>query len=106
VVNYAYTLNGREAPDPEAAEAGEELYLDNCAACHMEDGSGNTMLGAPALNDQVWLYGGDYETMIETVTYSRFGVMPPWQPRLTDSELAAVATYVHQSGSGVEAGGE
>jgi len=106
VVNHACTLNGRKAPDPEAAAAGEELHLDNCAACQMADGAGNTMLGVPALDDQVWLCGGGCETMIETVTYSRFGVMPPWQPRLTDSELAAVATYVRQSGSGVEAGGE
>jgi len=103
VVNFAYTLNGREAPDPEAAAAGEELYLNNCAACHMEDGSGNTMLGAPALNDAVWLYGGDFETMVETVLYSRYGVMPPWQNRLTESEGAAVATYVHQLGGGVDA---
>lgn len=102
VVNYAYALNGRDAPDAEAAAAGEELYLNNCAACHMDDGSGNVALGAPALNDAVWLYGGDYDTLVETVTYSRYGVMPPWQPRLTEAEIAAVATYVHQLGGGVE----
>lgn len=101
VVSYAYTLNGREAADPEAAAAGQELYNNNCAACHQENGMGNTALGAPALNDAVWLYGGDYDTMMETVYYSRYGVMPPWQQRLTEAELAAVATYVHQLGGGV-----
>ena len=102
VVNYAYTLNGREALDAEAAAAGQELYLNNCAACHMEDGSGNTLLGAPALNDAVWLYGGGFDTLMETVVYSRYGVMPPWQDKLTEAELAAVSTYIHQLGGGVE----
>jgi cytochrome c oxidase cbb3-type subunit 3 len=99
VVNYVISLSG-EPRNAEAAEAGEELFINNCAACHMEDGSGNTDLGAPALNDQIWLYGGDYETITETVTYSRYGVMPPWNQRLSDAEVRAVAVYVHQLGGG------
>jgi len=99
VVNYVMSLSG-EPRDAEAAEAGAELFANNCAACHMEDGSGNTDLGAPALNDQIWLYGGDYETITETVTYSRYGVMPPWNQRLSDAEVRAVAIYVHQLGGG------
>jgi cytochrome c oxidase cbb3-type subunit 3 len=101
VAHYAYTLNGREPLDADMAALGAETYEYECAACHMEDGSGNTDLGAPALNDAIWLYGGTYDTIVETVTYSRYGVMPPWQQRLTDAELAAVATYVHQLGGGV-----
>jgi len=99
VVNYVMSMS-REPRDAEAAGAGEELFVNNCAACHMEDGSGNTDLGAPALNDQIWLYGGDYETLIETVTYSRYGVMPPWNVRLSEAEVRAVAVYVHQLGGG------
>ncbi|MGS4946874.1 cytochrome-c oxidase, cbb3-type subunit III [Meridianimarinicoccus sp. RP-17] len=101
VAHYAYTLNGRDPLDADMAAAGEETFLYECAACHMEDGSGNSDLGAPALNDAIWLYGGDYETIVETVTYSRYGVMPPWQNRLTEADIAAVATYVHQLGGGV-----
>lgn len=99
VVNYVMSLTG-EPRDAEAAEAGEELFVNNCAACHMEDGSGNTDLGAPALNDQIWLYGGDYDTITETVKYSRYGVMPPWNERLSEAEVRAVAVYVHQLGGG------
>jgi cytochrome c oxidase cbb3-type subunit 3 len=40
-------------------EAGAVVFEDNCAACHMEDGSGDRTLGAPTLADAVWLYGGD-----------------------------------------------
>jgi cytochrome c oxidase cbb3-type subunit 3 len=100
VVNYAMTLSGNEPQDASKVAAGEVLFADNCAACHGEEGLGNVELGAPNLADAIWLYGGDYDTLIETVTYSRYGVMPPWQSRLSEAEIRAVAVYVHQLGGG------
>ena len=100
VVNYVQTLSGGTPNDASVAAAGEELFLDNCAACHGDAGEGDIYQGAPNLSDAIWLYGGDYETLIETVTYSRYGVMPPWQNRLSEAEIRAVATYVHQLGGG------
>jgi len=100
VANYVMTLSGGTPPDAEAVAAGEEVFLDNCAVCHMDDGSGDIFQGAPALNDAIWLYGGDYATIVETVTDSRFGVMPPWQTRLSEAEIRAVTVYVHQLGGG------
>ena len=100
VVNYVMDLSGQEPSDSSLVTAGEELFVDNCAACHMENGVGNTDLGAPNLSDAIWLYGGDYDTLIETVTYSRYGVMPPWTERLSEAEIRAVALYVHQLGGG------
>lgn len=100
VANYVMTLSGREPQDAEAAMAGEEVFLDNCAACHMDDGTGDRFQGAPNLTDAIWLYGGDYDTIKETVTYSRYGVMPPWSERLSEAEIRAVTTYVHQLGGG------
>ena len=100
VVNYVMTLSGETPQDASQAAAGEELFVDNCSACHMENGMGNTDLGAPNLSDAIWLYGGDYDTLVETVTYSRYGVMPPWSQRLSEAEIRAVALYVHQLGGG------
>lgn len=99
VVNYVMSLSGTPEDATQVA-AGAELYLDNCSACHMEDHSGNVDMGAPNLKDAIWLYGGDYATLIETVTYSRYGVMPPWNERLSAAEVRAVAAYVHQLGGG------
>lgn len=99
VVNYVMSLSG-EPHDPALVEAGAETFEYECSACHMEDGTGNRDMGAPNLTDAVWLYGGDYETLIETVTNSRGGVMPAWGLRLSDAEVNAVATYVHQLGGG------
>jgi cytochrome c oxidase cbb3-type subunit 3 len=99
VVHYVRQISGQEH-DATLASAGETVYLDNCAACHMEDGSGDRFQGAPNLTDAIWLYGGDIDALTETVVNARFGVMPPWNERLTEAQIAQVAFYVHQLGGG------
>lgn len=103
VVNYVMSLSG-EPRDAQAAAAGQQIFLDNCSACHMEDGTGDRTQGAPNLTDAVWLYGGDYDTISQTVHNSRFGVMPAWLQseggRLTEAQVRAVSVYVHQLGGG------
>ncbi len=96
---YVLSISGQEH-DVAMAEAGGVLFYDNCASCHGDDGKGMRDLGAPNLTDAIWLYGGDRDTIIETITYSRFGVMPPWGPRLDEDEIKAVTLYVHQLGGG------
>lgn len=99
VVNHVMSLSG-EPQDAQAAEAGAEVFEYNCAACHGEQGTGMVEQGAPNLTDAIWLYGGDYDAIYETVWNARFGVMPSWQERLTEAEIRAVAAYVHQLGGG------
>lgn len=102
VVNYVMSLTPNVNPpqDPSLVEAGAVIFEDNCAACHMEDGSGDRSQGAPNLADAIWLYGGDYASISETVHNSRYGVMPDWNERLSEAQIRAVATYVHQLGGG------
>ena len=99
VVAHVRNISGQEY-DAALAEHGAVVYEENCAACHMEDGSGDRFQGAPNLKDAIWLYGGDEATLEETVRYSRFGVMPPWTDRLSEAEIRAVSVYVHQLGGG------
>ncbi|GGE50175.1 cytochrome-c oxidase, cbb3-type subunit III [Actibacterium pelagium] len=99
VVSYVMTLAGQDA-DAEMAAAGEAVFADNCSSCHAEDGTGDRYQGAPNLTDAIWLYGGDKDALTETVTNSRFGVMPNWNERLTEAEIRAVTSYVHQLGGG------
>ena len=99
VVSYVQSISGQEH-DADLAAAGEEIFLDQCSACHLETGMGETSLGAPNLTDAIWLYGGDPEALTETITYSRFGVMPAWGLRLSEAEVNALAAYVHQLGGG------
>ncbi|PVA10237.1 cytochrome-c oxidase, cbb3-type subunit III [Pelagivirga sediminicola] len=82
-----------------AMAAADRLFQDNCAACHGADGGGGP--GFPVLNDDYWLWGGDPETIAETLHVginatgddTRFGQMPAfdWMER---GELSALADYV------------
>ncbi len=99
VVAYVRNISGQEA-DAAMSTAGETVFLDNCASCHMDDGTGDRFLGAPNLTDAIWLYGGDEAALEETVRNARFGVMPSWQNRLTESEVRSVSVYVHSLGGG------
>jgi cytochrome c oxidase cbb3-type subunit 3 len=98
-VEYVLSISGQDH-DATLAGQGTELFLDNCAACHGDAGEGMRELGAPNLTDAIWLYGGTRDTLTETITYSRFGVMPPWGQRLDEAEIKAVTLYLHQLGGG------
>ncbi len=58
-------------------------------------------LGAPALNDTIWQYGGGTrDGIIAQVTLPRQGVMPAWQGRIRDDWIKMVTIYVHNLGGG------
>ncbi|OCX66665.1 cytochrome-c oxidase, cbb3-type subunit III [Thioclava sp. SK-1] len=99
VVHYVRLLSG-QGYDADLATPGAAVYADNCASCHMEDGTGDRAQGAPNLTDAIWLYGGDVATLTKTVHDARFGVMPNWNTRLSQAEIRAVAAYVHALGGG------
>lgn len=79
---------------------GAELFVENCTSCHGDAGFGDREQGAPNLADAIWLYGGDRESLIESITNARFGVMPAWGQRLSEEDVRAVSTYVHALGGG------
>lgn len=99
VVNYVMSLSG-EPQDASQVAAGAVVFADNCASCHAEDATGDRTQGAPNLSDAIWLYGGDYPAISDSVNNARFGVMPAWNTRLTEAQIRAVSAYVHQLGGG------
>ncbi|MGH1464435.1 MAG: cytochrome-c oxidase, cbb3-type subunit III [Cognatishimia sp.] len=99
VTNYVMSLSGSPM-DASLVADGAMVFEENCASCHGETGLGDRDQGAPNLADAIWLFGGDYDSIRETVYSSRFGVMPNWNERLTEAQINAVATYVHQLGGG------
>lgn len=99
LVSYVSKISGQEH-DGAGAELGSAVFAENCSSCHMETGVGDRELGAPDLTDAIWLYGGDPETLKQTITYSRSGVMPHWTGRLSEAQIRQVTVYVHQLGGG------
>ncbi len=98
LVQYVSSLSGINGAV--ATDEGETLFLDNCAACHSDDGTGDRFVGAPNLTDAIWLYGSKEATLTETITNARFGVMPAWSGRLSESQVRQAAVYIHSLGGG------
>jgi len=77
-----------EAPDP------QKTFIDNCSACHQEDGRG--IAGAfPALAGDKFVIGPP-TAPIGVVLQGRAG-MPTFQADLTDGQIAAALTYVRSA---------
>ena len=99
VAEYVLSFGGN-ADDKAAAEKGQVVFADNCAACHGETGEGMKEVGAPALNDAIWLYGGSKADIVAQVTAPRHGVMPAWSERLGETPVKELTVYVHSLGGG------
>ncbi len=99
VVQHVLAISGQEH-DAALATEGAAVFAENCAACHMDDGTGDRTQGAPNLTDAIWLYGGDVDSLTYTVVNARFGVMPNWNARLSEADIRSVAVYVHGLGGG------
>jgi len=99
VTRHVLSLSGKAQPNA----AGAAIYADNCAACHGADGAGMTEMGAPALNDAIWLYGGTEAAVSKQILAPRHGVMPGWKDRLDPVTIKMLAAYVHSRGGGQQA---
>jgi mono/diheme cytochrome c family protein len=99
----------REAADaPEAARmaAGEGIFFDNCAACHRADGSGVDYVFA-ALDGSNKVNAEDTTTLLRiiingaraepTEAFPTPFAMPAFAWKLSDEQIADVATYVRNA---------
>jgi mono/diheme cytochrome c family protein len=78
-------------------QAGEALYLVNCAPCHRVNGEGN-LNRFPALNHNALVTAQSPQELIRVVLYGR-GVMPAFDATLTDTEVAATLSYIRNAWS-------
>jgi cytochrome c oxidase cbb3-type subunit 3 len=68
------------------------LFGDNCAACHGGGGQGGP--GYPVLADDDWMFGGTIETIQETITKGRGGIMTAHANMLSAEEIDSLAEAV------------
>ena len=57
-------------------------------------GGGNVLLGAPRLNDDIWLYGGTRKRIVESVAAGRLGRMPAHGEFLGEAKVHLLSAYV------------
>jgi cytochrome c oxidase cbb3-type subunit III len=99
VAEYVLSLSGADH-DATAANEGATVFADYCASCHGETGGGDRELGAPALNDAIWLHGSGRAAILEQIARPRHGVMPAWVGRLDATVIKQLSLYVHSLGGG------
>lgn len=92
VANYVVSLSGGGHDSVKAALGQPKFAV--CAACHGAEGKGNPAIGAPNLTDKTWLYGGSVDTIAETITKGREGVMPAHKDLLGPDRVHVLAAYV------------
>ncbi|MDF2114647.1 cytochrome-c oxidase, cbb3-type subunit III [Roseiarcaceae bacterium H3SJ34-1] len=97
VVAYVRTLSGQKpdaTPDKNLVEAGQKVFASECASCHGDNAAGNLDVGAPNLTDTIWIYGGDEQSINNSVFNGRQGHMPHWSGRLSPVDIKILALYV------------
>ena len=97
---YVLTLSDASADESRKTLAGAAVFENNCAPCHGASGEGMRELGAPRLNDQIWLYGMTKEAIIRQIKHPRMGMMPAWGARLGPENVKMLTLYVHSLGGG------
>jgi mono/diheme cytochrome c family protein len=93
-------------PDQNVARAGEAIYLDNCSACHRSNGEGIAAM-FPSLKGSAVAQSKDPTTVIRLILDGGRAVatdkrptpvsMPAFAWKLTDAQVAAVASYVRSA---------
>lgn len=90
--NYVFGMSG-QAVDKALAEQGKPLFA-SCAACHGADGTGNIMMGAPNLTDDIWLHGASLADIQDVLRNGKQGQMPAFSSLLTPLEIRLLTAYV------------
>lgn len=85
---------GKRVEELLAVKNGKVTYQAYCLACHGTEALGNTLLGAPNLTDDFWIYGGSQESIVTTLQKGRAGQMPAWSSRLSDIDMRVLSLYV------------
>ena len=97
--DYVEHLAGR-AMNTARVTAGKAAYEQACVACHGADGTGNQMLGAPNLTNDIWLYGGSRKAIVESIAQGRHGQMPAHEAFLGPAKVHVLTAYVYSLGGG------
>ena len=100
VAQYVRSLSGLANEGGADLVKGKQIFADNCAVCHADNGKGNQELGAPNLTDKIWLYGSDTGAIVNRINVGGGGVMPAWADRLDATTIKALTVYVHSLGGG------
>lgn len=78
--------------DAKSLEAGKAVYLQNCVACHGQQGQGGV---GPNLTDAYWLHGGSVKAVFHSITEGipEKGMMS-WKKQLNPLQIQQLTGYI------------
>ena len=78
--------------DPAAIAAGKDLFVKNCAACHLADGGGSV---GPNLTDEYWIHGGGIKDVFKSIKYGwQEKGMKSWKDDFSPMQIQQLASFV------------
>lgn len=92
ISNYILAMGNEQVDN---SSPGASIFATMCAACHGANGEGNIQLGAPNLRDDIWLYGGGKDRILQSIAKGRKGVMPAHKELLSEEKIHILAAYVY-----------
>ncbi len=99
LTEWVVDMSGGEA-DAAAVERAQ-ASVGICAECHGDDSYGYVPYGGPSLRDDIWLYGGDRDTIYDVIASGRLGVCPPWGETLDAATIKALGVYIWNKSLGL-----
>jgi len=73
-------------------EAGKEVFISNCAACHGKLGEGSV---GPNFADDYWIHGGSIQEIFKSIKYGWVEKgMKSWKEDLSPMQIAQVTSYI------------
>ena len=78
--------------DVKSLDAGKAIFLQNCLACHGQQGQGGV---GPNLTDEFWLHGGNVKSIYHTISEGVLDKgMMSWKKQLNPLQMQQVSSYI------------
>lgn len=78
--------------DAASLASGKELFVKNCAACHLADGGGSV---GPNLTDDYWIHEGGIKGIFKTIKYGwQEKGMKSWKDDFSPKQIQEISSFV------------
>jgi len=100
VISYVRMLQGPSTPTraPSRSDYVAKLFLENCAACHGEDGTGNKIRPVlpliPDFTSLAWQMSQTEMAIVNQIDYGSHPLMPAFRYKLLRDQILSLAVYI------------